>query len=162
MSRYGAFLIGEPSWSMGCGHFDSYGDPDHDCSTWGDDESSYNDWMEHAIAMHSNLRHDDFYDMIGEDLHHLHEIYYSTCADALEFYIAEGERQGWDRVWCVFETRQHGLFPIEIRGEWDEIQKYAEMATTHIVFFGPPDLFETNGFDVDYLIKTYKENHEGS
>lgn len=28
----------EPSWNMGCGHFDSLNDPDHDCSSWGDDE----------------------------------------------------------------------------------------------------------------------------
>jgi len=27
-----------PSWDMGCGHFDSYGDPNHDCSTWTDQE----------------------------------------------------------------------------------------------------------------------------
>lgn len=30
----------EPSWTMKCGHFDSYGDPSHDCSKWGDKDEA--------------------------------------------------------------------------------------------------------------------------
>lgn len=25
------------TWDMGCGHFDAYGDPNHDCSRWGEE-----------------------------------------------------------------------------------------------------------------------------
>lgn len=33
------------NWDLGCGHFDSYGDPKHDCSKWGTKRYRFKAWL---------------------------------------------------------------------------------------------------------------------
>lgn len=37
--------MSEPGWDMGCGHFDSYGDPNHDCSKWNTRGGRFENWL---------------------------------------------------------------------------------------------------------------------
>lgn len=56
----------EPSWDMGCGHFDSFGDPTHDCSSWKDEtmtnEVNYNDTVDenHIYQLRKFRRENSF------------------------------------------------------------------------------------------------------
>lgn len=106
-------------------------------------DRGYNDWMEHAIAAHSHKAHDDFYDMIGEDLYSTHSTYYPNCDDALEFYIEEGERDFGPQAWTM--TPYGAMW--RVKGYDSAIASFAETNPDWLLFFGP-DSAEEVGQDL--------------
>jgi len=118
------------------------------------EHSSYNEWMEYAVAHHSNKEHDDFYNLFGEGLYDLHATYYPNCTDALEYYIPEGERVDWETIWAISPRKD---FPIEIVGQVHEnIVELIELNPDVVFFYGPRNLFDTYSVTSEWLIRICK------